>query len=280
MMQKIFNKINKTVNFLNEDSIDIINENQKKDKDKIDDKEKAIEDAVKNNFPFDIQKKENDTILKLKEEEEIGKKAVFKDKILRKKRGRQSNNKSNKKKEHSAKALDNVTRKIQTNFIQFIPCLLNDIGFAFENNKKPMFKKLKYSEIKSVNFKTVKKLKKLKIKELFSKFSISTRYKQASLKDAKNMNEQNLDKLCKYSGFKEFINQNFLKVFSLYYNKGKELKSILIGGKVIPISKKTKDFSCLLKNNKQIEKELIEVAELVYSNQNIFNVSLDIKEQK
>lgn len=97
MMQKIFNKINKTVNFLNEDSIDIINENQKKDKDKIEDKEKAIEDAVKNNFPFDIQKKENDTILKLKEEEEIGKKAVFKDKILRKKRGRQSNNKSNKK---------------------------------------------------------------------------------------------------------------------------------------------------------------------------------------
>ena len=57
------------------------------------------------------------------------------------------------------------------------------------------------------------------------------------------MNEQNLDKLCKYSGFKEFINQNFLKVFSLYYNKGKELKSILIGGKVIHISKKTKDFS-------------------------------------
>ena len=82
------------------------------------------------------------------------------------------------------------------------------------------------------------------------------------------------------SKWKEFINQNFLKVFSLYYNKGKELKSILIGGKVIPISKKTKDFSCLLKNNKQIEKELIEAAELVYSNQNIFNVSLDIKEQK
>ena len=141
-----------------------------------------------------------------------------------------------------------------------------------------MFKKLNYSEIKIVNFNTIKKLKKLKIKELFSIFSISPKYK--SLKNGKNINEQNLDKLCKYSEFKEFINRNFLKVFNLYYNNGNRLKSILIGGKEINLSEKTKDFSCLLKNNKQCENELLEAVELVYLNQNLFNVSLNIEEQK
>ena len=94
------------------------------------------------------------------------------------------------------------------------------------------------------------------------------------------LKEQNLDKLWKYSEFKEFINRNFLKVFNLYYNKGNRLKSILIGGKEITLSEKTKDFSCLLKNNKEYENELLEAVKLVYLNQNLFNVSLNIEEQK
>ena len=278
-MQNNFNKTNKIINFLDEDSIDIINENPKKDKNKIYNKENYIKEAIKNNFPFDILKMENDAILESKEEE-VDKKTVFKTITLRQKRGRKPKNILNRKKDHSAKDPDNVIRKIQTHFIKFIIHLLNDIAFALDNSKKPLFQKLYYSEIRIVNFETIQKFKKFKIKELFSIFSISPRYKRTSLKNGKNINEQNLDKLWKYSEFKEFINRNFLKVFNLYYNKGNRLKSILIGGKEITLSEKTKDFSCLLKNNKQCENELLEAVELVYLNQNLFNVSLNIEEQK
>jgi tRNA U34 5-carboxymethylaminomethyl modifying enzyme MnmG/GidA len=193
-MQNNFNKINKIVNFLDEDSIDIINENPKKDKNKIYNKENYIKEAIKNNFPFDILKMENDAILESKEEE-VDKKTVFKTITLRQKRGRKPKNILNRKKDHSAKDPDNVIRKIQTHFIKYIIHLLNDIAFALDNSKKPLFKKLNYSEIRIVNFETIQKFKKFKIKELFSIFSISPRYKRTSLKNGKNINEQNLDKL-------------------------------------------------------------------------------------
>ena len=280
LMQNNFNKINKIFNFsLDEDSINTINESTKIDKNKIYDKEKCIEEAVKNIFPFESEKKENVIVLEPKEEEII-KKAVFKTLNLKKKRGRKPKNISNKKKNHTAKSQDNLIRKIHTHFIKFIIFLLNDIAATFLGEKKPLFQKLDYSEIKVVNFKTVKKLKGLKIRKLFSKFNISPKYNQTTLKDGKNINEQNLDELSKYPGFKEFINQNFLKVFNIYYNNGKRLKSISIGGKVIPLSENTKDFSYLFKNNEQLENELLEIVELVYLNQNILNISFDKEEQK
>ena len=93
-MQNNFNKTNKIVNFLYEDSIDIINENPKKDKNKIYNNENEIKEAIKNNFLFE----ENHTILESKEEE-VYKKTVFKTITLKQKRGRKSKNISNRKKE-------------------------------------------------------------------------------------------------------------------------------------------------------------------------------------
>jgi len=280
-MRNHFNKTQKIINLpLDELSIDTIEETPRKDKNRINDKENDIEEAVRNAFPFDKEKKEND-IESESSEERVSKNVVFKTLTLNKKRGRKIKNSSNKKKKHSAKDLDNNIRKIQTHFLnKFIIFILNDIAFSFNHNKKPMFKKFNYSEIKNINFENVKELKGLKIRNLFSKFNISPRYKLISLEDNKNFNERNLDKLSKYSGFNEFINQNYLKVFNLYYNNRKPLKTILIGGKEIFLSNKTKDFSCLLKNNKQYEKELLQTTELVYLNQNIFNVSLDMEEQQ
>jgi len=101
-MQNNFNKTNKIVNFLDEDSIDIINENPIKDKNKIYNNENEIKEAIKNNFPFDILKTENDIILESKEEE-VYKKTVFKTTTLKQKRGRKSKNISNRKKNLSAK---------------------------------------------------------------------------------------------------------------------------------------------------------------------------------
>ena len=280
-MRNHFNKTQKIINLpLDKLSIDEIEETPRKDKNRINDKENDIEEAVRNAFPFDKEKKEND-IESESSEERVSKNVVFKTLTLNKKRGRKIKNSSNKKKKHSAKDLDNNIRKIQTHFLnKFIIFILNDIAFSFNHNKKPMFKKFNYSEINNINFENVKELKGLKVRNLFSKFNISPRYKLISLEDNKNFNERNLDKLSKYSGFNEFINQNYLKVFNLYYNNRKPLKTILIGGKEIFLSNKTKDFSCLLKNNKQYEKELLQTTELVYLNQNIFNVSLDMEEQQ
>lgn len=280
-MRNYFNKTQKIINFpLDELSIETIEETPRTDKNRIIDKEKDIEEAVRNTFPFDKEKKEND-IESESSEIKASKSVVFKTLTLNRKRGRKSKNSSNNKKKHSAKDLDNNIRKIQTHFLNtFIIFILNDIAFSINHNKKPMFKKFDHSEIKNINFESVKELKRLKIRNLFSKFNISPKYKTISLEENKNFNEQNLDKLSKYSGFNEFINQNYLKVFNLYYNNRKPLKTILIGGKEISLSKKTKNFSCLLKNNKQYEKELLQTAELVYLNQNILNVSSVMEEQQ
>ena len=280
-MRNNLDKTQKIINFPRDElSIDTIEETPRTDKNRIIDKEEDIEEAVRNTFPFDKEKKEND-IESESSEIKTSKSVVFKTLTLNRKRGRRSKNLSNNKKIHSAKDLDNNIRKIQTHFLnKFIIFTLNDIASSFNHNKKPMFKKFDYSEIKNINFESVKELKRLKVRNLFSKFNISPKYKSISLEENKNFNEQNLDKLSKYSGFNEFINQNYLKVFNLYYNNRKPLKTILIGGKEISLSKKTKDFFCLLKNNKQYEKELLQTAELVYLNQNILNISSEMEEQQ
>lgn len=240
-------------------------------------KEKEIEEAVKDNFPFYKEKNENEIITDLEEEENI-RKVLFKTITLKKKRGRNAKNPHNKKKRHSASSPDNILRKIQIHFLNFIIFLLEDIAFSFLKNKKPIFKKFDYEQKKIVNFNTLKELKGLNIRKLIQKFNISSKYSQMELKDNKNINEKNLDILCEYPGFNKFIKQNFLDIFHLYYNNKERLNSIVIGEKEISLSEKTKDFSCLLKKNKQYESELIEIVELVYLNQNIFSVALNLKD--
>jgi len=239
--------------------------------------EKEIEKAAKDNFPFFKERNENEIVTDLMEEED-NREVIFKSNTLKKKRGRKPKNPNKKKKIHSASSQDNSTRKINSHFLNFIIFVLNDISFSFLNNEKPIFKKFDYEQKKIVNFDTFKELKGLNIRKIIRKFNISSKYNPIELKDDKNINEQNLDMLCKYPGFNKFIKQNYLNMFHLYYNNKERLNSIFIGEKEISLNEKTEDFSCLLKKNKQYESELIETAELVYLNQNILNVSLNLKD--
>ena len=138
-MRNYFNKTQKIINFpLDELSIETIEETPRKDQNRIIDKEKDIEEAVRNTFPFDKEKKEND-IESESSEIKASKSVVFKTLTLNRKRGRKSKNSSNNKKKHSAKDLDNNIRKIQTHFLNtFIIFILNDIAFSINHNKKPM----------------------------------------------------------------------------------------------------------------------------------------------
>lgn len=233
-------------------------------------KEKEIEECIKTIFPFNEEKKENDELIEEKNN------ILFNKIKLKKKRGRKTQNFIKNKKFHSASDFDNTTRKIQIHFLNFIISLLNDIAFYFLQNKKPLFKKFDYCQKRKVDFQTIKVLKGLNIKKLIERFNICSKYK---LNNKKNINEQNLALLCKYPGCNHFIKQNFLKVFKMYYNNKERLRTILIDGKEIFLSEKTKDFSCLLKDNKEYEDELIKTVELVYLYQNVLNVSKNIEDE-
>ena len=91
--------------------------------------------------------------------------------------------------------------------------------------------------------------------------------KEISLKYKKNNkdNTEILNEVClKSNWLDEFFNQNYLKFFTFYYNKGSPLEKISFKGKDIILSKKTKTFYDLIERNKNLKMELIEIVKRVY----------------
>ena len=71
--------------------------------------------------------------------------------------------------------------------------------------------------------------------------------------------------MCKKSKWlNEFFNMKYLKLFEIYYNDEKPLKSFIFHHKNIVLSNKTKSFYDLLLKNEDDKTELIETANSVY----------------
>ena len=142
---------------------------------------------------------------------------------IKKKRGRKFN-KDRKQQEHTALDDDNIKRKIQGHFLNFVVSFSNDCLHNFSLDKKMSFQKFNYSKKTQVKKDYFQKIKNFSIKEIFEFMGISEKCKK------------------------------YLDFFSLYYNDRKLLKQKTILGKVINISKETKSFYDLLekyKNSKE-----------------------------
>ena len=219
--------------------------------------DKAIEKAVNEVF------QENSSSNKISMEKyEIKRKnnQSFKAKYINKKRGRKTN-KINKK-IHSSSDFDNILRKIQVHFLNFITSLLNDIIFYFLREKK-FFRNFNYDDKKNVKHDYVESLKLLDVKTLIEAIKISPKYKSDH-----DINKVKLKFLTDYSWFKEIFYKKISDIFILYYNNREPLNIINVDGRQIKLSKSTKTFIDLIqdKDNKECAEELTKIAQVVYLN--------------
>jgi len=175
------------------------------------------------------------------------------------KRGKQ-NKKNSKKPVHNSSQFDNLQRKIQVHFFTFVIDFCNDAlkkEFEFANKS---FKNINYDNKTTINFEYTFSLRKLCIKDLL-KMKISKKFKRIEI----TYNEDLLKNIESSSSWlTKLFQMNYLELFSYYYNSRKPLDKIVFENEEIILSKKTRSFYYLLEKYKNLKKNLINTAEIVY----------------
>ena len=179
---------------------------------------------------------------------------------VRKKRGRQIES-TKKRNIHSSTADDNIARKIQIHFLNFIISLINEIANQTFNNKKKYLKKFDYNKKENITRSQFNILKNFNICELINYMGISNKYKCNE-----NINKKNIEKLNKYPLFEKLFQSKYLSIFNLYYNDKKPLKEFLLCGQKIILSNNIKSFYDLIENNKNKSEKIINFVEKHYIN--------------
>lgn len=181
---------------------------------------------------------------------------------LLQKRGRRKTNFSKKKKTHIGIDFDNMQRKIQVHFFNFIVSISNDALHTICKNSKKYFKNIDHNVKRIINVKYFQMLKSCSIKKIIQ-MDVSSRYTIFSKEHNKNI----LTKICNSSSWlNNFFNMNYLELFNYYYNRGEPINKIVFENKEIIFSKRTKCFHALLNKNKEQEKYLIQTAKMAYFN--------------
>ena len=226
-----------------------------------------------NNSKLELQSTDNTTKLlssltsepiSEKKETIYNKKINFKT-MLYHKRGRKEKNDSclNKKKKcHSSSDFDNIQRKIQVHYINFLIRLANDILKSILGKKnKLQFKDVNYEIKKIVNHKNVEYLKTLNYSDILQ-MKISPKNKNFEENNNKNayLNAcQNTEKL------KKIFDKKYTYIFQKYYYSLKSNeKEVYFDGIKINLNSKTKAFFNLLKKNETEKDKFISIVNDVY----------------
>ena len=179
--------------------------------------------------------------------------------LVRKKTSGRTRKKKSEKVPHGNKSFDNIERKIQVHFLNFVISFSNDALRYYFKNSSFSFKKMNQKEKIKVNFNNVSKLKKSKIKDLLNS-EISVKFKNFD----KNENKKLLSQL-KETWLDKLFDMNYLNLFKYYYNnKESRLDAIIFEKKKIPLTEGTKSFYELLEDNKEIKENIVEVAKIIY----------------
>ena len=149
---------------------------------------------------------------------------------------------------HSFDDFDNIQRKIQVHFMNFLISLANDrISHFFDKKNKYNFKAIKYDLKKIVNHRTVEYLKQCKYSDIVQ-MKISPKNKRFNENNNKNL-YLNLIQLSK--DLKNFFDKKYLYIFQKYYLELKlNQKEINLEGININLSSRTKGFCHLIEKNK------------------------------
>ena len=227
-----------------------------------DDSQKSIyyEKNDKNECQYSIKSTNNSIILE-NSINEISKNVTFKT-ILHQKRGRKEKNVKIGKKYHGSGDFDNIQRKIQVSFINFLINLANDaVKSILGKESKFIFKDVKYIFKKVVNHNYVEKLKKSKYSDIVQ---MKVSPKNRSYNEDSNINTYL--QLCNISQeFKTFFDKNYLYIFQKYFCEIKNNQNeIDFDGLKIKLSKNTKGLYDLLKKNVDRKDIFLDVVKNVY----------------
>ena len=164
---------------------------------------------------------------------------------------------------HSKYDYDNIIRKIQVHFqnflISFINEILNHFGF------KQKFLNIEYNNKKNIKKDTVEKLKSQEIGQILRQ-NISTKYKKQYKDDKEKNNKLYLEviKYGKFENLKKILSESYINIFrNCYYKNKKDLNDY---GLNIKLSNNVKTFEDLLKNlskNSEDDKYIEKIKEIV-----------------
>ena len=153
-------------------------------------------------------------------------------------------------KPHTKNCQDNVLRKLNVGYLQFIILFLNSIiqYLNFKNNKEYLFKKLYYEYIKVIKKERILENLKKTIGQLIKEIPISTKY-NLSEDSEKDHNKKLVVYYSESSEImKNVLNGNFLSLFPIYYNSKRKVN----------LSEFGKNEDLILSENVKLYKDLIE----------------------
>ena len=203
----------------------------------------------------------NQSIFSTSKINEINKNVTFKT-VLHHKRGRKEKYKKIGKKSHGSEDFDNIIRKIQVSFINFLINLANDsIKTILGEDSNFCFKDVKYKFKKVVNHDYVEKLKKYKYSDVI-KMECSVKNKNY----IENSNLKTYKEVCKLSPqFTKLFDLNYLYIFKKYFCGIENHQNMIdFDGLKIKLSPKTKGLFNLLRKNIDKKEKFNDAVKNVY----------------
>ena len=180
-------------------------------------------------------------------------------KVSKKKRGRKIKEKKSKyKREHKFDSQDNILRKIQTHFLNFIIYFLNII--LKDQDFKLEFMKLNYKFKRQIKASFIHSLKSKSIKEIITN-EISRKYKTLN----KNYNSQICEVIKNNIIINNILSENYLSFFKNVYFKSNNIIDLKEYGsdKIILLENDKRMFKGLLIKNKD-KKKIYRCVKLYY----------------
>ena len=158
---------------------------------------------------------------------------------------------------HTKYAHDNINRKIQVHFLNFLIFFINEILMSFKTKKK--FLNIDYKNKKVVTKNNVENLKISEIGQILRQ-DISTKYRKLYQID-KNINNKVYLEVIKNENINKILSETYINIFrNIYYKNKKDLNDY---GLNIKLSKNVKTFEDLLKKHNQDSKYIKKIKDLV-----------------
>jgi hypothetical protein len=227
-------------------------------------KNSSIEEIDEDESEFYVNKREEESLNKIFQVEARNDSSSTNS--TNKKRGRMKKKQNTKyKREHTRDSPDNILRKIQVHFLNFIVYFLNFILKNF--NFKQKFMKLDYEFKKGIKKELINILKSKSIGELISK-EISNKYKN---KD-KNHNKKIYEEVKNYKVINKILSINYLEFFkNIYFQNKKHIDLREYGlDEKIQITDDSRMFKDLINKNKNDKQKIYQSIKINYLPELIF----------